>query len=194
MITFNTPQYHWNYFLAIEKDLENLSRYVEFSNENLDTYSIAMTHILLSASSEVDVIMKQLCFLLDSSQAANNISDYRSIIKDKLPSRVKEEVYIDRYSLSFKPWDNWNGNQNPNWWRSYNNVKHQRNIHFREANLQNAINAVGALLISVVFYYKKVFAKIARHEINFKDTTRELNPKPSLLRMKIEYYYSNLIK
>ncbi len=39
MITFGTPKHHWNYFLAIEKDLENLSRYIEFSDANLGTYS-----------------------------------------------------------------------------------------------------------------------------------------------------------
>lgn len=63
MITFKTTMLHWNYFLAIEKDLENLSRYIEFDESNLKTYSIELTHILFSASSEVDVVMKQLCCL-----------------------------------------------------------------------------------------------------------------------------------
>ena len=65
MITSVKTKHHWNYFLAIEKDLEKLSRYIEFSNDNLDTYSIELTHILLSSSSEVDVIMKQLCLLMN---------------------------------------------------------------------------------------------------------------------------------
>ena len=60
MITFGTPKHHWNYFLAIEKDLEHLSRYIEFSDANLGTYSIELTHLLLSASSEVDVVMMNI--------------------------------------------------------------------------------------------------------------------------------------
>jgi hypothetical protein len=193
MIKFTTPKHHWNYYLAIEKDLENLSRYIEFSNENLGTYSIELTHILLSASSEIDVIMKQLCTLLDSSQTTKNIDHYKNIIQAQLQSFINEEICIDRYGLSYKPWDNWNGTQNPNWWRSYNNVKHQRNDHFNEANLQNTINAVGALMLTVVYYYKYAFSNEAQHEISFRDTTRLLQPNSSFMRINADYYYRSLI-
>ncbi|WP_286860070.1 MULTISPECIES: hypothetical protein [Sphingobacterium] len=193
MITFQTPKHHWNYFLAIEKDLENLSRYIEFANANLGTYSIELTHILLSASSEVDVIMRQLCHLLDPSQTANNINDYRNIIQNQLGTFVNEEICIDRFGISYKPWDNWNGTQNPDWWRSYNNVKHQRNNHFNEANLQNTINSVGALLLTVVYYYKIAFSGEAGNEIDFKETTRQLQPESSFMRINSNYYYHHLI-
>jgi hypothetical protein len=102
MITFRTPK-HWNYFLAIEKDLENVSRYIEFCENNLPTYSIALTHILLSASSEVDVIMKQLCSLVDKTTATDNIDQYRSVIKKNLISFIEEEISIERFGLNFKP-------------------------------------------------------------------------------------------
>ena len=92
MITFGTPKHHWNYFLAIEKDLEKLSRYIEFSNDNLGTYSIELSHILLSASSEIDVMMKQLCGLLDPDKATNNINDYKDVIKAHLNSFINETL------------------------------------------------------------------------------------------------------
>jgi len=193
MITFGTPKHHWNYFLAIEKDLENLSRYIEFADANLATYSIELTHILLSASSEVDVIMKQLCLLIDPTQATNNVNDYKNVIQTQLGTFINEEICIDRFGLSYKPWDNWNGIQNPGWWRSYNNVKHQRNTHFNEANLQNTINAVGALLLTVVYYYKYAFTAEAEHEINFRETTRQLLPESSFMRINADYYYRHLI-
>jgi hypothetical protein len=193
MITFGTPKHHWNYFLAIEKDLESLSRYIEFANENLGTYSIELTHILLSASSEVDVIMKQLCSLIDPSQITNNVNDYKNVIQQHLPIFINEEICIDRFGLSYKPWDNWNGAQNPNWWRSYNNVKHQRNNHFNEANLQNTINAVGALLLTVVYYYKYAFMNETGSQIDFRETTRQLQPEASFMRMNADYYYRHLI-
>lgn len=40
---------HWNYFLALERDLEVLSRYVEFANRNYKTYSIELAHLLFGA-------------------------------------------------------------------------------------------------------------------------------------------------
>jgi hypothetical protein len=193
MITFGTPKHHWNYFLAIEMDLENMSRYIEFSNANLGTYSIELTHILLSASSEVDVIMKQLCSLIDPTKTTKNINGYRNIIQTGLQSFMNEEICINRFGLTYKPWDNWNGTQNPNWWSSYNNVKHQRNSHFNEANLQNTINAVGALLLTVVYYYKLAFSNEVGYLIDFRETTRHLQPEASFMSINADYYYHNLI-
>lgn len=45
--------------------------------------------------------------------------------------------------LSFKPWLNWASDKNPTWWQSYNKVKHNRDAHFDEATLKNALNALG---------------------------------------------------
>lgn len=193
MITFGTARHHWNYFLAIEKDLEYISRYIEFSNTNLGTYSIELAHILLSASSEVDVILKQLCSLIAPSQPADNINHYKAIIQANLAPFIIEEISIARYGINVKPWDNWASQQNPNWWRSYNNVKHERNNHFNEANLQNTINAVGALLITVVYFYKFAFSNEAGHEVNFQETTRQLMPESSFIHLDEGYYYHNLV-
>ena len=52
---------HWNYFLAIEEDLENLSRYIELREDNFATYSIETAKILMAASQEVDVLFKAIC-------------------------------------------------------------------------------------------------------------------------------------
>jgi len=194
MITsFDTPKHHWNYYLAIEKDLENVSRYIEFSQANFGTYSIELAHILLSASSEVDVLMKQLCALLDPSSQANNITEYRHIIKGEAPSLSNEEVRIHRFGLRFTPWLNWNGDDNPEWWKSHNKVKHERNNHFSDANLQHAINAVGALMLTAMYYYQAAFSSEAKTKVKFPDVTRQLEPQSSLIRASEKYYYQNLI-
>jgi len=52
---------HWNYFLVLESDLEHISRYIEFTTDNFKVYSQEFAHILLAASSEVDVVLKSLC-------------------------------------------------------------------------------------------------------------------------------------
>jgi hypothetical protein len=112
-----------------------------------------------------------------SHNTNNNINDYRDLIQKHLASFINEEISIDRFGLTFKPWENWTRTQNPNWWKGYNNVKHQRNNHFKEANLQNTINAVGALLLTVVYYYKFAFSKEAGQEVDFRDTTYQLEPE-----------------
>ena len=187
--SFKTPKHHWNYFLAIEKNLENVSRYIEFNKQNFKTYSIELTHILLSASSEVDVIMKQLCLLL--GKKTNNIDEYRGAIMGIIPDFADENIFINRYGLVLRPWDNWMKSPaiNPDWWRGYNNVKHKRHKHFEDANLKNAINAVSALLITVVYYYKSVFENEPESgPMDFWQVTKQLKPESSLLRMQESSY------
>ena len=57
----NKSHPHWQYFIAIESDLERTGRYVEIAPANFKTYSIEFARILQSASSEVDVVSKLVC-------------------------------------------------------------------------------------------------------------------------------------
>ena len=36
---------HWNYYLALESDLEKVARYIEFTQDNFGAYSIELAHI-----------------------------------------------------------------------------------------------------------------------------------------------------
>ena len=145
---------HWNYFLALEADIEKLARYVEFTNENFNTYSIELAHLLLAISSEVDVVARQLCSNLESTSRAENIEGYRTIIKRNLPSIATETITIPRYGLTLNPWQNWANDESPNWWKDHNKVKHSRNEHFEKANLSNVLNAMAGLFLLVLHYYK----------------------------------------
>jgi len=179
---------HWNYFIALERDLENVSRYIEFSTKNEKTYSIEIAKILMSSSSEIDVLLKMICSLYNTS--TDSINQYRDCIKANCPQIIDEEFYINRFSLSSKPWINWNSIpiKNPDWWTSYNNVKHQRNLYYEDANIKNVINSLAALLITNIYYYK-----IKSGNDDYKDTTRQLVPESILYKLKDKYYYSNVL-
>jgi hypothetical protein len=181
---------HWNYFIALERDLEGVSRYVEFATPNYDVYSIELAHLLFAAASEVDVIAKLLCEILDSAAPRENINHYRTILVAGLPDLTTAEVFVPRHGLTLVPWDNWQnaGNANPLWWRSYNQVKHQRDTHFAEATLKNALNALAALLLLNYHYYAYSLCSTAGHRVSPKETTRELEPQSTLLRLGSDYY------
>lgn len=186
---------HWNYFLALESDLAQVSRYIEFDEKNFRTYSIELAHLLLASSSEVDVIAKGICGFLEPDSPADNINHYREIINRNLPSFIKEKVFVPRFSLTLKPWSNWNlvkNPQNPLWWRSYNKVKHERNEYFAEANLKNVLNSIGGLLITVFYFYKLKFS-IDNPNFRDRDINRLLVPESEFVRMNESYYYSHLI-
>jgi hypothetical protein len=143
---------HWQYFLAIESDLEATSRFVEFSRENFATYSIEFTRLLLSCGSEVDVVAKALCQKIEPNGTYKNINDYRTTITNAYGKFSTIEVSLPRYGLVIQPWKEWSVN-NPSWWTSYNNVKHYRDTHFKEANLENALLSIGGLFTLVLYCY-----------------------------------------
>ncbi len=184
-------RHHWNYFLAIEDSLIRIARFIEFNNDNLNTYSIELAHILLTASSENDVLLKQICNKIEKHKKVNNINQYSTIIKEKIPEFINEKIYLHQYGLEYTPWLNWGKDSTPNWWKSHNNVKHQRDNYFNEANLYNALNAVSALLITVTYFYKLVL----QEEYNEKSITIDINktcellfPKTGLFYFKNEYH------
>lgn len=184
---------HWNYFLALEHDLETVARYIEFCPANFPVYSVELARLLFAAASEVDVLAKVLCTLLAPLSSPRNIIEYATIITQQLPSLASETVFLPRFALHFQPWNNGLTPKPPFWWRGYNNVKHQRDAHFHEATLQNALNAMGGLLVMLFFVQRQQLAMQPGQIPNSKDVTRALNPASSLLRLDDDYYYKNLI-
>ncbi len=161
---------HWNYFLALDADVVRLSRYLEPTEHNFNAHSIELSRILLVAASEIDVVAKMMCVKIDENSKANNMDQYRKeiLLND---SRIADtHVHVPRYRLSFKPWEEWAKGKNPQWWKAYNNVKHQRHIHFAEANLNNSLNAVAGLFVLLLFYYRN------------ESQNGLLSPDPTLLR------------
>lgn len=183
---------HWNYFLALEKDLELAARYVELADANMATYSIEFAHLLFAAASEVDVVAKLLCKQLAPAEPRNNIDHYRTALTSRQPEIATTQVLVPRYALTLTPWDNWSNGQNPFWWRSYNNVKHERDAYYQEATLKNALNALAALM-TMTFYHYSYPDLQPGSAVDKKATTLHLLPESSLLRFPESYYYDHLI-
>jgi hypothetical protein len=163
---------HWNYLLAIERDLAEVSRYVEFDLRNFKCFSIELAKILLSTGAETDVVCKQICRVIDPNSAADDIHKYRDQIKLAYPKIPQFTVTLPRFGLTLHPWDEWNkSNGIPFWWTGYNKVKHNRDSHYDRANLQNVLNAVAGLLAVVLYLYREQ-AELA-----------ELDPLPELLNV-----------
>lgn len=179
---------HWNYYLALEEDLARASRYIEFNKANFETFSLELTHILLAASSEVDVVLKALCNLLSPDARNKNINDYKVTIKDKCTELISEVILSPRYGLELTPWEGWKNDLNPAWWTSYNNVKHQRDKYYSEANLKNTLDALAALKVVTLYFFKTKF-EIDSEQLTHRDVTKHLVPKGSLFQFKPDYYY-----
>jgi hypothetical protein len=116
---------HWNYFLSSERDLDELSRYVEFDEKNFDCFSIEIARILLASGAEVDVVCKQICRMINLMSSADSINMYRSEIKSAFPGIPQIQILLPRFGLTLKPWNEWNKSTGiPFWWTAYNKIKH----------------------------------------------------------------------
>lgn len=188
-IHYNKSNIHWNYFLAIEQDFELLSRYIEFTESNNNTFSIELARIIMVSTQEVDVILKKLCKLVEPESTADNINQYKPIILNHFPEFTKETVQIQRFGMTSKPWINWfDSNDHPFWWTANNKIKHQRTEHFEKANLKNAYNSLGGLLVATLYYYKTEIEKETGNPLSWTDLTFKLKPNSSLLKLRDEYY------
>lgn len=177
MTIYETPTpAHWNYFLALEDDVSTLARYLEPTQENFGAYSLELARILFSASSEVDVVAKQLCKRIDPTSRAENVMQYQSAIMASDPSIARSQVEIPKFGLTLHPWEGWDTpDHSPLWWRAYNNVKHKRHTNFHEASLKNALNSVAALFVLLLFFYE-----VEAHD-------GRLNPNPTLFRVSAPF-------
>ena len=160
----------WNYFLSLDEDLNHLSRFIEFDQGNFSCFSIECSRILLASSSEVDIVAKQFCQEAVEGCKANNIIEYMEVMCSKYPKLPEFQVMIPRYGIILIPWQRWSCAETPEWWRAYNKVKHERNAHYREASLNNALNSTAGLFILLLLLHK-----------NLANSGR-LSPNPILFR------------
>jgi hypothetical protein len=103
-----------------------------------------------------------------------------------------EVITVPRYGLTFQPWADWANRVNPKWWKSYNDVKHERNKHFKDATLENALNSLAGLLIITLYYFKEL-EKIIEPNITFKDVTLNLGLNHTLLYCNEDYVAAVLV-
>lgn len=146
-------------------------RYVSFDKKNGKTFSSEFIKLLQAICSEIDVLAKEIAkyknpnFKIKESYIAKwgfmLVKSYPFLSNttvqfnnDYILSPWKKTGYVEYYNkdhnLCYKRAE---GCENPEWWRAYNKVKHERTSikdkspNYEQANLKNVVNALGALYI-----------------------------------------------
>ena len=155
----------WDYYLVLENQFIDTLKYVEpvdlndNSQLNVYTFSKMYNQLLLTIGSEVDVILKQLCKKV-SDKDAENIGDYMNIIKNykNFSNQGCEYIYNNK---TIYPWIDFNNKKSPQWWRDYNNLKHNRlnKRYFKLGNYNNVVNALAGLFVLCRILYREYFEK-----------------------------------
>ena len=182
-IDFAKPIHHWNYFLAIEHDMLKTARYVEICKDNLKTYSVEYTKIILAAASEVDVLLKQIYLALGGDKERPNFGDYYHAIKEKLPAFFLEPLHFEQYNIGFDPFTEWENGLKLSWHEAFNNLKHNRTENYKDANLENALLSLSALYTTVVHYYLcSAPLKASIKERPLLDVIQSLSPHSKMMQ------------
>lgn len=157
---------YWAHYISMEKEFFNTIKYASLNIENYNTFSEAYSKLMLEIGSEVDVILKVFCKLLQPAFSGNSIKDYMALINIKVPDFSTQEVKIESFEIKVQPWINWNnsvGSISPYWWTAYNKIKHDRTgtgtidgitkEYFKFGNQKNTLLALAGLYQILIFTY-----------------------------------------
>lgn len=143
----------WNYFLMLESDLDNTSRFIEPAGQE-NTYSFEFAKLLILACTEVESVFKAICRETKGEEVEGSIATYKEVILGKYPKIVETAVNVKRLGYNIEPFKGWDTGR-LEWWGSYQHVKHSRGHFFAEATYFNAVSALAALYI-LIFYLGKI--------------------------------------
>jgi hypothetical protein len=154
--------YHVDRYYELEEDLIEFLRYIPLElNNNIDKrtsiQSPYLADMLVRIGSNIDVFFRKLILTryneIDAEKRGRylNFDDYKKLdnIFTKRNAKLSTcKVRIIQTEEDIIPFENWN-NITPKWWKSYNHVKHE--AIFEEANLDNVIQSLAALLLLISF-------------------------------------------
>ena len=141
-------------YLSIEKTLQDIFDYIEPADRNKDVFSHELYALLLRACTEVEANFKSILVANGVSGSDHfNMGNYKKIEESSKLSKYEVTFPFWRKldgsmsSLEMIPFESFQLGNSPEWYVSYNNVKHNRDSKFENASLKNCMNAVAAILV-----------------------------------------------
>ena len=140
---------YWAHYISLEREFVSTLHFVPIDPINSNTFSEAYSKLILGIGSEVDVVLKEYCKMLQPAFSGETIDHYRVLISTTKPDFCTQDVLILKNGRKVKPWLSWNGSvveaghviNNPHWWKIYNKVKHER-------------TEIGTIALETKEYYK----------------------------------------
>ena len=136
-------------------DFEKCLRYVELAEENLDTFSLEFSRIILVSGSEIDQMFKYLTHSLGLDRAAN-LPECVDRFRSHRPQFVDFDCAVDGWPHRIAPFSAWReGYSKTSWWSAYTGLKHNRIAERYSGNLKNVMECLAAhfgILQYLLFY------------------------------------------
>ncbi len=169
---------NWYYFRSLSKQLQETEQFVDHSfgangvMSNSETFSNEFAKILMLASSEFEVIAKDLCKEKGVQLRWNGtINTITKEIVSAFPHIGNTSISTPYQTL--QPLKNWklvqvqnkNGKMEDKvtgiqWWSDHNAIKHNRTSSFHSANLKNCIDALASLMVLELYLSQQVLGDV----------------------------------
>ena len=165
--------YYYTAFKSLERDLRDLSYYVDIKEAHYSVDSVEIRKIVFSACSLIETAGKSLC----KKEKGENQS---------IAELIYEELNKNGFDLScvgifinkkkFTPW--YEGKLS--WWTTYNKCKHEPNPSEKIEFFKAAIESVCALCVIVVYLTATANTEMYWHASDFLKIGKSSGNKPDL--------------
>ena len=156
---------YWHTYQSMESRLSTISRYILIDPDNNDIYSEELAEFLISIGSAIDTFFRNMSDCpgikqhmttlgIVKSSGDLNMTDYRDFSESyyELSSPTVSVPFGLGKSQDIHPFRQFKNNKSPDWWISYNRVKHDYHKNIKEAKLINVLNGLGGLLLLNTFH------------------------------------------
>ena len=136
-------------------DIAEVFKVVAPHHNQFSVFGHAIRNIIILACTELDARMQSIL-------ANNGVSPDGKYFEMRDYFKLKSPLKLDEYKLSFyrygdlgtfSPFSTWENDEQLHWYQAYNHIKHNREKHFAEAKLFNAINSIMAYAIILIAQY-----------------------------------------
>ena len=139
-------------YFETEQQFIEISRLIPLDNSP-DTYSTRLYDILQSLCGQVENLLRLLCEKLNLESEGKNFPSYFNTLNQ---TGVLKFQLIDLLNGSkvYIPFGIDSGKDTPNWWRGYNDTKHDLPNGYKQGNLNNTTFALtAAYALNCLFAY-----------------------------------------
>lgn len=156
-----TPDIYVRAFLNIQKDIQELFRYIEPATANLGTYSYNIQQLLIRICVEIEAnfkaIFKDNVFIQKAEKNWNIIDYSRMNVSHHLSGYKVEYPVWDEEDYMFCPFAEWEGNKSVSlgWYKAYNTIKHRKDALKDYATLGNLLEAFAGLFVLLTAQFNR---------------------------------------
>lgn len=162
----------FNHFWPVYKNLEEetlqLTKYIQFTDEQLGVYSMYIADLLVRCAMEIEALSKELYWKNGGTEVYGEDGKKRDLFFDtdciaflnELWGICKKEVLVSSTKFYFEKSENRiisplykaEKRSGAKWNKAYQAVKHDRKNSLRQGKIENLISALGALFILNLYY------------------------------------------